>query len=125
MKDITEKYQNMIEAFECDFANIDEKIQPNAFGENKIRIEFPITEKLFNDIKLLEELSFDIRHGKVKIMGLSFELIEDDEIDIQSIGEFESEKLSDKTFIIDERIFKINQLIRAVKQLDKKMKEKE
>lgn len=66
MEDITEKYVNMIEAFECDF-NIYELDKIKAEG-NTIKFEFPISRRLFDDIELLRELSFDLRHGNVKIM---------------------------------------------------------
>ena len=65
-KDVTKKYANMIEAFECDFAVLN--IKPDGTGKQKIRIDFPITKKLYDDIELLKELSFNLRHNKAKIM---------------------------------------------------------
>lgn len=66
MKDVTEKYINMIESFECDFALLN--IKPNEEGKEKIRIDFPISKKLYDDVELLKELSFYLRHKKVKIV---------------------------------------------------------
>ena len=48
---------------------------------------------------------------------------EDEEIDIQSIEEFEFGEIEDKNNY--ETRYKINELIKAVKKLDKKIKEEE
>ena len=65
--DITKKYINMIEAFECDFALARD-------GERDLRhLQQGIKDKdtsLMKDIRLLEELSFNLRHGKVKIISV-------------------------------------------------------
>lgn len=53
------------------------------------------------------------------ILDLTFELIEDETIDVESIEKLN--ELSD----CEERNIKINELIQAVKQLDKKVKELE
>lgn len=65
-KDETLKYINMIEAFECDFS------LPFNHNDYKFLKELPDliksnNETLINDIKLLEELSFGLRHGYLKI----------------------------------------------------------
>lgn len=67
-KDETPKYANMIEAFECDFGVVE--IKEDGYGKDKIRFDFPISKKLFDDIKLLRELSFNLRHGKIKIINV-------------------------------------------------------
>ena len=66
MKDVTKKYINMIESFECDFALLD--IRLNEEGKEKIRIDFPISKQLYDDVELLKELSFNLRHEKIKIV---------------------------------------------------------
>ena len=64
--DVTAKYGNMIEAFECDF-NV-YQLHEGIKEDEPITFTFPISEKLFNDIELLRELSFNLRHGKAKIV---------------------------------------------------------
>lgn len=63
--DITEKYVNMIEAFECDFVLARD-------GERDLNhLEQGLQDKdkaLLDDIKLLEELSFDLRYKRAKII---------------------------------------------------------
>ena len=67
VEDKTAKYVSMIEAFECDFVLArDGKKDLNLLAQalkNKDKY-------LFNDIKLLEELSFNLRNGKLKIISL-------------------------------------------------------
>lgn len=64
-KNVTKKYIDMIEAFECDFALARD-------GERDLtHLKQGLIDKdsaLLNDIALLEELSFDLRHGKAKII---------------------------------------------------------
>ena len=60
-------------------------------------------------------IEFILREPSFNIMCLDFELIED-EIDIDSITE-------NKWMTTSERNFKINQLVQAVKQLNKEVKE--
>ena len=64
-KNVTKKYIAMIEAFECDFALARD-------GERNLTyLKQGLIDKdsaLLNDIALLEELSFDLRHGKAKII---------------------------------------------------------
>ena len=72
MKDITSKYKDMIEAFECDF-NLSQKGSfPLEYLQEKIDNK---NERILNDIELLSELSFILRHNQAKIM-----LVEDSDI---------------------------------------------
>ena len=64
--DATAKYGNMLEAFECDF-NVYE-VKNGIAPDGTITFKFPISDKLFKDIDLLRELSFNLRHGKAKII---------------------------------------------------------
>ena len=67
-KNVTDKFKNMIEAFECDFnlaveghydlSDLDEVIK----DKSNLR-----HEKMINDIGLLCELSFLLRNGKAEI----------------------------------------------------------
>lgn len=64
MKDVTDRFSKMIEAFECDFVLAREKrislveLQTELQSKNEI---------LLKDIKLLEYLSYGLRHGTIKI----------------------------------------------------------
>lgn len=64
MIDVTEKYVNMIEAFECDFCLAEDDYNKLDYLKNML-----ITKdyKLLRDIELLKELSFNLRHNKTKI----------------------------------------------------------
>lgn len=66
MKDVTKRYVNMIESFECDFALLN--IKQNEEGKEKIRVDFPMSKQLYDDVELLKELSFNLRHKKIKIV---------------------------------------------------------
>lgn len=66
MKDVTDRYLNMIDAFSCDFnlAKEDDK-------ESILILQELINDKderLLKDIDLLVELSYQLRYGKVKII---------------------------------------------------------
>ena len=61
--DVTYKYENMIQAFECDFNYGDFTM----FDDLKRLIESK-NEMLSKDIELLQELSFGIRYGNLKIV---------------------------------------------------------
>lgn len=64
MKDVTEKFLKMIEAFECDF------VLARDSGKSLVEIQTALqskNEKLLNDIRLMEYLSFGLRHGTIKI----------------------------------------------------------
>ena len=57
----TNKYNNMLDAFECDF------VLSRDCGKDFCNLDFN-SDRLKKDINLLEELSFLLRHGKAKIM---------------------------------------------------------
>lgn len=57
----TDKFNSMIEAFECDFALALEGAR--SLGDLNLK-----SERIKKDIELLEELSFLLRSGKAKIM---------------------------------------------------------
>ena len=59
--DVTEKYVYMIQAFECDF----ELARTNAYDLNSIDLT---NDRVSKDIDLLAELSYLLRHKKVKII---------------------------------------------------------
>ena len=65
LKDLTEKYINMIEAFECDFVLAMDGARNLGSLQQNIKEKEP---GLLKDIKLLQELSFNLRHGKLKIV---------------------------------------------------------
>ena len=65
--DKTNKYVNMIEAFECDFSLAKENGSHYQVGKLQAMIESR-DEGLMKDIDLLSELSFNLRHGKAKIV---------------------------------------------------------
>lgn len=60
----TNKFNAMIEAFECDFTLAKNRLQ--SLGSLDISI-IDKDEKLMKDINLLEELSFLLRNGKAEI----------------------------------------------------------
>lgn len=63
MEDITERYINMIQSFECDFSLLDINTK-----RKNITKSFQVDERLIKDIELLKELSFELRYGKIKII---------------------------------------------------------
>lgn len=65
--DKTNKYVNMIEAFECDFSLAKENNTHYQISKLQAMIESR-DEGLMKDIDLLSELSFNLRHGKTKIV---------------------------------------------------------
>lgn len=70
MKDVTNKYINMIEAFECDF------VLAKDGKERLTSLQQNIEDKdkdLLEDINLLQELSFNLRHNRAKIYELEGE----------------------------------------------------
>ena len=67
--DKTDKYVNMIEAFECDFSLAKENNTHYQISKLQDIIESR-DEGLMKDIDLLSELSFNLRHGKAKIVEL-------------------------------------------------------
>lgn len=66
-EDMTDKYINMIEAFECDFDLAEEDYTKIDWLKNLLMVK---DSKLIKDIDLLKELSFNLRHGKVKIINV-------------------------------------------------------
>ena len=70
MKNVTNEYKNMINAFDCDFAvtiNGDLRDQKDMY----IDLNLPVTDKLINDIELLGKLNYGLRYGKLKIMEMN------------------------------------------------------
>ena len=63
--DATDKYIKMIEAFECDF-NIALEDEYALLTLNKLISEK--NERIIEDVELLKELSFLLRHGKAFII---------------------------------------------------------
>lgn len=74
MNDISEKYKNMLDSFECDF----DLILDNSYGiiwfnqmikriKNKDKL-MKKDEQFLKDLDLLSELSFNLRHGYCKIV---------------------------------------------------------
>ena len=76
-------------------------------------------ERVESDCELFKDYSLN------SVLKCNFEILseEDEEIDIQSIEEFEFGEIEDKNNY--ETRYKINELIKAVKKLDKKIKEEE
>lgn len=65
---ITDKYINMLDAFSCDFSK--DKLEDNLNCYGDIQFTFPVSKRLLNDIQLLQELSFNLRYNKVKIINV-------------------------------------------------------
>lgn len=70
--DVTNKYKNMIEAFECDFSLPYNSNDFSLFNDLADLIKHK-SEVLCKDIELLEELSFGLRHGTLKIYEIGEE----------------------------------------------------
>lgn len=69
--DVTPKYLDMVCSFECDFSlacDVSCKFDLNELQE---QIYNNSNLKLNNDIELLKELSFNLRHGIVKIVQIN------------------------------------------------------
>ena len=66
-KDVTKRYENMIEAFECDF-NLPFNYNDFTMFDDLKRLIQNKNERLIKDIELLQELSFGIRYGNLKII---------------------------------------------------------
>lgn len=65
MKDITSKYEDMIDSFDCDFQLAKEGIFTLNTIQNLISVD---NKRLLKDIELLNELNFMIRHKQAKIV---------------------------------------------------------
>lgn len=70
MNDITSKYLDMICSFECDFSLASDKCSDFSLYELQEQINHNLNLKLNNDIELLNELSFGLRHGFIKIYDI-------------------------------------------------------
>ncbi len=70
MEDVTIKYFDMIHAFECDFSLAVDKDSDFTLDELQQQINDNLNLKLNNDIELLKELSFGIRHHYIKILDI-------------------------------------------------------
>lgn len=66
-KDVTKKYENMIQAFECDF-NLPFNYNDFTMFDDLKRLIQNKNKRLVKDIELLQELSFGIRYGNLKII---------------------------------------------------------
>lgn len=65
--DQTKKYAGMIEALECDFNLALDAESGHGLDELQLKIEQG-DGRLLSDIELLQELSYGIRHGSIKII---------------------------------------------------------
>lgn len=70
MKDVTNKYMFMIDSFSCDFDLAADDDSDFSLEEMQEQIENNLNLRLSNDIELLSELSFNLRHGHVKILDI-------------------------------------------------------
>lgn len=66
-KDVTKEYENMIQAFECDF-NLPFNYNDFTIFDDLKRLIQNKNERLVKDIELLQEFSFGIRYGNLKII---------------------------------------------------------
>lgn len=79
IEDVTDKYYNMLNSFRADNSIKVREIKDNeiAFGESFYDVEKRLIknndERLMNDIELLEELEFNLRHEFVKIVKVERE----------------------------------------------------
>ena len=76
IEDVTDKYYEMLDSFRADNTLKVMEIQENeiAYGESYFDIEKRLiknkNEKLMNDIELLEELEFELRHDNIRIVRI-------------------------------------------------------
>ena len=79
LEDVTDKYYNMLNSFRADNTiKVNEiKDKEFAFGESYFEVEKRLIknndERLMNDIELLEELEFNLRHEFIKIVKVDRE----------------------------------------------------
>ena len=66
-KNVTEKYIYMIHSFECDFSCAKDCRNTFSLSSLQYQLDTNSNPKLAKDIKLLEELSFGLRHGILTI----------------------------------------------------------
>lgn len=69
--DVTSKYLDMIDSFECDFVLAGDVSCDFDLSELQEQIYNNSNLKLIHDIELLQELSFNLRHGVVKIVQVN------------------------------------------------------
>ena len=65
--DVTDKYLHMIQAFECDFSLAKDYNEYERIDLLKQSLKDK-DKDLLQDIELLKELSFNLRHKKLKLM---------------------------------------------------------
>lgn len=76
IEDVTDKYYKMLDSFRADNSLKVKEIQENliAFGESYFDIEKRLiknkNKELMNDIELLEELEFELRHDNIRIVRI-------------------------------------------------------
>lgn len=76
IEDVTDKYYEMLDSFRADNTLKVMEIQENeiAFDESYFDIEKRLikhkNKKLMNDINLLEELEFELRHDNIRIVRI-------------------------------------------------------
>ena len=66
-KNVTQKYVYMIHSFECDFSCAKDREDIFSLSSLQYQLDTKSNPKLEKDIKLLEELSFGLRHGILTI----------------------------------------------------------
>lgn len=70
---LTDKYNNMISAFQCDFSLVRDGYSALAMLDKLIEENNP---SILQDIGLLEELEIGLRYGKLKIIEVEDETYE-------------------------------------------------
>jgi len=68
-KDVTNKYLNMLDSFCCDFYLASDNNCSFSLNELQEQINNNSNLALIHDIELLKELSFNLRHNKLKIFS--------------------------------------------------------
>lgn len=63
----TDRFNRMIEAFECDFSLIQQGEKTFAQLDENLKVEKVNVNSLRKDMDLMQELSYLIRHGKAEI----------------------------------------------------------
>lgn len=66
--DYTDRYIDMIESIECDYAIALEESIKNL--DSKVRMNFDRSNRLLKDIDLIKELSFELRHCNCRIIKI-------------------------------------------------------
>lgn len=70
MKDVTKRYMYMIDSFNCDFELASDINSDFSLEEMQEQIENNLNLRLIKDIELLSELSFNLRHGYIKMLDI-------------------------------------------------------